>query len=282
MEVTSHSGHRSPTAGECEKWAGHVLESRRTSRWARYRLFVWLIVVPVTLIMFSAPASAHGDTGHGGTPVTFAVVIGLPVVVGLLAGITAIAFRGQNHEDQVDRRLTVGLGLLFLFLGGAFVIEAITRSLWPALAAGTAGGSLVLWNSTRGRTLLRGDVCHAELTCGAISLHRVLEGLAIGTLYSAGAVVGILGAVTVAGHTALETGAVASQYRSYRFDAITAIGLVQCSYASGAIVGVGLTVPIPVPIQSASLAFAAGILFAIGVVETINTDILSYTTRLTR
>lgn len=281
MEVTTNSGHGSPTARGREKWVGHALQSRGTGRWVRYCLFVWIIAVPVTLITFSVPVSAHGDIDHGGTPVTFAVVVGLPVVVGLLAGITAIALRGQNPEEQIDRRLTVGLGLSFLLLGGAFVVEAATRSLWPALAAGTAGGSVVLWCSTRGRTLLRGDVCHAELTCGAISLHRAFEGLAIGALYSAGAVVGILGAVTVAGHTALETGAMAGQYRSYRSDAIAAIGLVQCSYVGGVIVGVGLTVPIPAPIQSASLAFAAGILFAIGVIETRNTDILSHAARVT-
>lgn len=259
----------------------HTHEFQSPGRWSRYRLFGRLIAVPVALNMVSTPASAHGEAPHGGTPVTLAIVVGLPVVVGLLAGITAIVFRGRNHDDLTEKGSTVVLGLLFLFLGGTFAIEAAIQSPWLALVGGTVGGIVVLWRLTHGSALQRGDVCHAKLTCGAISLHRVLEGLAIGTLYGTGAVVGILGAVTVAGHTVLETGAVAGQYHSYRLDAIAAIGLVQLSYAGGAFAGVGLTSTIPVPIQSVSPALAGGALFAIGAVKTRDTDILSHAARLT-
>lgn len=235
----------------------------------------------MALTAFSTSASAHGDAGHGGTPVAFAVVVGLPVVVGLVAGVTALPVRRRTHVDQTGHYSTAVLGLLILFLGGTFAIEAATRSRWLALAGGTAGGMVALWVAAHNETQQRNDVCHAELTCGAISLHRALEGLAIGALYSAGAVVGVLGAVAIAGHTVLETGAVGGQYRSFRLEAIGAIGLVQLSYAVGAIVGISLTAMIPVPIQSISLALAGGILFAIGVNETRHSPIISHAARFT-
>lgn len=202
-------------------------------------------------------------------------------MVGLIAGIAAIAARSQTYGNQIGHRSTGVLGLLFLFLGGAFTIEAATRSPWLALVGGAVGGIGVLTISTHGGGPQRGDVCHAELTCGAISLHRVLEGLAIGALYSAGAVVGVLGAVAIAGHTVLETGAVGGQYRSYRLEALAAIGLIQLSYAGGAITGVGLSATLPVSIQSALLALTGGILVAIGAAQTRNSDVINHAARRT-
>lgn len=173
------------------------------------------------------------------------------------------------------------LGLVFLFLGGTFVIEAAIPSLWLAFAGGAVGWIVTLYVLTRGGVPQRGKVCHADLTCGAISFHRGLEGVAIGMLYSAGAVIGVLGAIAIAGHTALETGAVGSQYSSYRFEAILAIGLVQLSYAGGAVTGVGLILTIPVTVQSASLSLAGGILLAIGTAEIRNADIINHVARRT-
>jgi hypothetical protein len=208
-------------------------------------------------------------------------VVGLPVIAGLIAGIAAIAVRRQTHGNQTGHCSTGVLGLLFLFLGGAFAIEAATRSPWLALAGGTVGGIGALTISTHGGVSQRRNVCHAELSYAAISLYRVLEGLTIGTLYSAGAVVGVLGSVTIAGHTVLETGAIGGQYRSYRLESIAVIGLVQCSYAGGAIAGVGLSATIPVTVQSALLALTGGVLFAIGTNETRNSDIIHRAARRT-
>jgi zinc transporter ZupT len=273
MEMTARSAQESAIDHDRENWSSHVLK-RRGVRRIGWRIVVWLIAIPVAVGRFSTPASAHGDAGAGGTPVTFAVVVSLPVVVGLIAGVAAIAVRRQTHDrDQTGQCSTVVLGLFFVFLGGTFAIEAATQSLWLALGSGAVGGVGVLWISIHGGVPLRGDGCHTGLTCGAVSLHRGLEGLAIGALYSAGAVLGLLGAVAVAGHTVLETGAVGGQYGSFRLEAIVAIVLVQLGYVGGAIAGVGLTTTIPVTVQSGLLALAGGILIAIGVNETRNSDI---------
>lgn len=282
MEMTACSAQESATDRDSENWSNHLLEHRGTSLWAGRRLVVWLIAIPVGVGRFSIPASAHGDAGAGGTPVTFAVVVSLPVVVGLIAGVAAIAVRRQTHDrDQTGQCSTVVLGLFFVFLGGTFAIEAATQSLWLALASGAVGGGGALWLSIHSRVPLWGNGCHARLSCAAVSLHRGLEGLAIGALYSAGAVLGLLGAIAVAAHTILETGAVGGQYSSYRLEAIAAIGVVQLVYAGGAIAGVGLTTTIPVPVQSGLLALAGGILIAIGTTETKNSDIIDHVTRRT-
>lgn len=281
MEVIARSEQGSATARESDERPSHSYDHRNNRRRIGCCLLVYLSLVSVALITFSTTANAHGAAGHGGIPVTFAVVVGLPVMVGLIAGVTAVALRRQTHVDQTDQFSTTVLGLLFLFLGGAFAIEAATRYLSLALAGGTAGGMVALWVAAHSRTPQRSDRHCAELTCGAISLHRVLEGFAIGALYSGGAVVGLLGAAAIAGHTVLETGAVGGQYSSYRLEAIAAIGLVQLSYAAGAIAGVGLIITFPVMIQSASLALAGGILLAIGASETRHSDIISRVAGLT-
>lgn len=270
MEITASSALGSATGCESMCWSSYALGHRGGSRWASCRSFVWLIAVPVALSSFSTPASAHGAASHGGTPVTFAVVVGLPVTVGLIAGVTAIAVRRRTDGTGTGHRSTGVLGLLLLFLGGAFAIEAATRSPWLALVGGAVGGIGVLAISAHGGVPQGGEDCHAELACGAISLHRVLEGLAIGALYSAGAVVGVLGAVAIAGHTVLETGAVGSQYCSYRQEALVAIGVVQLGYAGGAIAGVGLSATIPVSVRSALLGLIGGALFAVGTDKTRN------------
>lgn len=243
-----------------------------TARCVGYRLVVSWSVILVAVSTFSRTALAHGEHGHGGLPVAFAVVVGLPVVVGIVAGIGAIAVRKRDRADQTDQYSTVVLGLLFVVLGGTFVIEAATQRPWLAFAGGTAGGIGTLWIAAYRWAPQRGDVCHTHLTCGAISLHRALEGFAVGVLYSAGEVVGLFGAVAIAGHTVIETGVLGGQYTSYRLEAVGAISLVHCSYAVGAVVGVVFTVPISVPVQSTLLALAGGTLCTVGVNETRNSD----------
>ena len=271
MTVRSEQG--SAADHDSDKRSRELCECCGTGRCVGYRLVVWLSVVLGTISTFAGTASAHGEVGHGGTAVSFAVVVGLPVVTGLLAGIGTITVRGQDRIDQTGQYSTAVLGFLFLFFGGSLVIEAATRSLWLAFVGGTAGGVGVLWIATHSGAPQREDVCHAHLTCGAISIHRALEGLAVGALYSAGTVVGVFGAVATAGHTVLETGVLGFQYNSYRFEAIGAISIVQISYAAGAIVGVGFTTTISVTIQNAMLALAGGILCTIGVNEARNFDI---------
>lgn len=262
MEITACSGRGGVS--------GHSGAHRGTARWAEHRLFVWLLAVPVALGKFSTTASAHGDAGRGGPPVAFAVVVGLPIVVGLVVGVAAIAVQRRTHRTQTGHHSTRVFGLLFLFLGGVFAIEVAARSPWLALAGSAVGGIGAMAILTHRGVSQRGDGRYTELSCGAISLHRVLEGFAIGTLYSAGAAVGVLGAVAIAGHTVLETGAIGGRYRSYHRESLAAIGLVQLGYAGGAIAGVGLAVTVPVTAQSALLALAGGVLLAVGTNETRN------------
>jgi hypothetical protein len=95
----------------------------------------------------------------------------------------------------------------------------------------------------------------------------VLEGIVLGALYSTGAVVGLIGAITIAGHTALETTAVGGLFASHRVQASSAIVLVQVGYASGAAAGVAIADTTPTPVRIVALALAGGILLGAGGTE---------------
>lgn len=220
------------------------------------------------LVGLSGTAAAHGPQGHGVEPVAFAVVLGLPIVAGLGGG--ALAIRGlRNTRTAPSRhRLGVVLGVSLAVLGVTFAVSAVTTSHQIGLAGGAVGAVTALWVSRGDEPPNRG--CHADLTLGAVSAHRLLEGLALGALYSAGAAVGLVGAVLLAGHTTLETATVGGMYasRGVQTRAVGAILLVQASYAVGAIVGLGVAGALPASARASAIAIAGGALLIVGAGET--------------
>lgn len=109
---------------------------------------------------------------------------------------------------------------------------------------------------------------HTELTIGAVLMHRLLEGVALGALYSSSAAVGLLGAVVVAVHTAVETAAVGGLSSQYQHHAAGPVGVVQLGYGVGVLTGIGVARTVPPSVLIGSVALAGGILLGIGMNET--------------
>lgn len=220
------------------------------------------------VVGLSGTATAHGPQSHGGEPVAFAVVVGLPIVAGLGGGVLAIRGLRMVRMAPSGRRLGVVLGVTFAVLGATFAVSAVTTSRQIGLVGGTVGAVGALWVSRSDEPQNRG--CHADLTLGAVSVHRLLEGLALGALYSAGAAVGLISAVLLAGHTAFETAAVGGLHTASarRSRAVGAVLLVQASYAVGAFVGLGVADALPASARVAAIAIAGGALLIVGASET--------------
>lgn len=236
-----------------------VVRSRRLLT----RLGVWT----AGLVGLSGTVAAHGPRGHGGEPVAFAVVVGLPVVAGLGGGAIALWRLRANRTTPSGHRVGLVLGVTLAVLGVTFAASAVTTSRSLGLAGGAVGAISALW-AVRGSGASHGG-CHADLALGAVSIHRLVEGLAIGALYTAGAAVGHIGAVFLAGHTALETAAVGGVYATShgRIRAVGAVLLVQTGYAAGAVVGLGVAGALPASARALAIAVAGGALLIVGAGE---------------
>lgn len=223
--------------------------------------------VATGLVGLSGTAGAHGLSGHGGDPIDFAAVVGLPIVAGLLGGAIAIRRLREEPPAPTDRRVGVVLGLSLAALGVTFATSAVASGRPLGIAGGAAGAVSVYRATRRGGGGHR--ACRADLALGAISAHRLFEGVALGTLYGAGAAVGTLGAILVSGHTAVETAAVGGLYATSRARAraVAAVIVVQLSYAGGAVVGLGVADALPPSAQAFALAVAGGALLVVGTGE---------------
>lgn len=263
MEVSERPKARSVSDGDRrtqrnpEHRGGRLQESNR--------LLVRLGAGTAGLIGIPGTAGAHGGSTLGGTPVTFAAVVGLPIIAGLGGGAVAVRRWRADHTSPANHRVDITLGLLLVVLGMTFAITAVTERLWLGLTGSAVGTLSAVWAARRDGTVIQG--CHAKLTFGAVLTHRWLEGVVLGTLYSSGAAVGLLGAVIVTGHTAVETTAVGGLYGQYRLPAVWAVVFIQVGYAIGAIVGLGVAETVPPSIRIGLLALAGGVLLGIGMNE---------------
>lgn len=232
------------------------------------RLLLRLGVGTACLVGLSGTAAAHGPHATDGEPVAFAVVVGLPVVVGLGGGAVALRRVRADQTTPTGRRTGVALGVLLAVLGVTILASAAATSRWFGVAGGALGTLSGLWVARGHGT--RGHGCHADVTLGAVSAHRLVEGVALGALYSAGAAVGLLAAVLLAGHTALETAAVSGMYAAgpVRSRAVGAVILVHVGNAVGAVAGLGVAWALPAWGRALALAAAGGALLVVGAAET--------------
>ena len=219
-----------------------------------------------TLVSVSGTARSHGSIGHGGEPVAFALVVGLPVLAGLVSGTVVVTNRWGRWAHRADHRAGVVFGILLVALGVMLAMPAVTESRQLGMAIGLIGVLMALWTGSHVGTL--GRVEPAEMTLGAISVHRFVEGVALGALYNNGIVLGLVATVVIACHTAIESAAVGGLYNNIRYQAIGAVVLIQIGYVVGALVGVGGAILVPTAVQIGSTAMAGGILLGIGLHET--------------
>lgn len=227
----------------------------------------------VCLLSWSGTASAHGGVGHGGVSVAFPIVLGVPVLTGLLGGVVAVHYRARSRRDAHRHRVNGAFGVLLIALGSTFAIPVLTTR--PILGiSGAAIGALGMgWIANRDEDHRWGPGHHVDLTLGGICTHRILEGIALGTIYTVNAAVGVVGVAVIAGHTALETATVGGLYSPHRVQAFAAIGLVQLGYLGGAVIGVSGSVSVPAPMQFIAIGLLCGGLLVMGVTELRNTSI---------
>lgn len=257
---------RTDAVSESDPGSPRVRGPTGTGRLARAASRLGAVVVGV--VALSTTASAHGRAEVGGLPVGFVVVVALPVGAGLLGGHLAIRYRLAGHRAEGRNRGRLAVGVLVLVLGVTMVFTASTMDLAIASIGGT-GGALAAAVATVGpNASARGSSKHAHLTLGAIGAHRLLEGAIVGGLYGIDAVVGLVGALVIAGHTALETAAAGGLYSTRRRRASAAVVFVQLCYVAGAGTGGLLAVSLSESVRVGTLALVGGVLCSSGVAET--------------
>lgn len=250
-------------------------------------VLVVAVVVPVAVVALvvagSRVASAHegAHAGSGGASVAFPVVLWVPVFAGLLGGLVAVSARRRGVSTGHGAIATVVFGALVLALGGAFAVTALADRSAVAVAGVCAGAVATYGYSTRVRGRRRADTGfrddehtghrggldgrqHGHVTLWGLCGHRLLEGVAVGTLYAASAAVGAVGVAVIAGHTALETAAVGGLFGTRRRRVLVAVVYVQVAYLVGAVAGTAGAVTVPDPVHDASVGLLAGVLLLVG------------------
>jgi len=193
------------------------------------------------------------------------VVVLLPVGAGVVGGVLARWARAGSRSRGRRPRLGRLDGPLVLVLAGTILVAAVAGD--PALGLTGAIGAVGAVGLAK-RHGLPGDSPHADLTLVGLCGHRVLEGLAIASLYSAGAAVGLVGVVVVAGHSALETAVVGGWPSSSRGRAIVGSGLVQLAYLGGAGLGIVVGETLPTTVRIPTMGLLGGVLVLVGLGET--------------
>ncbi|WP_435348125.1 hypothetical protein [Haloarchaeobius sp. HRN-SO-5] len=251
-----------------------VRDDREAGRPAGHTLLLALGVGIPGLVASSSTVRAH-EAGHtvlvpGGATASFLAVLGLPVLTGLLGGIVALRHHGRETPKPPYRPSSIAVGLLIAGLGVASLLSSVAANLWVAAVGVAVGATGALWFEVGETASGPGCGTHAELTFGAVSTHRLLEGLVLGTVYAAGAAVGSLASIALASHAALETAAVVGLYATARRRrrVVGAIVLVQVGYVVGVVVGLGLAGEVPGTARTFVLAVVGGLLLVVGTSET--------------
>lgn len=267
MEVSDVPGSR------CASASGAT--NRTSEPRGRRRVLVRVCAGVVALGGVSGTTAAHGAHGTGGEPATFAIVVTLPVVAGLAGGAIIVRQGRASRTNPAGLGAETVLGVLLVVLGATVAISAVTANPHLGAGGGALGTVAALWATRREATATRGEAtvthgCEADLALGAVSTHRVFEGVALGTLYGAGIAVGLLGAIVLAAHNAIETAVVGRLYISgrRRSRAVGAVVLLQAVYTGGALAGLGVSGVVPSSLRLFGLAVAGGALLVVGVGET--------------
>lgn len=266
MEICEGSRSRFASTADLEEGTHGGIGLRAIRLDEGKRLVVRIGVVMAGLVGLSGPASAYAPHGHGGEPVTFAVVLGLPIIAGLGGGTFDVRQCLAGRSKPAGNRASFVVGILLIVLVVSFAATAAIDNLLLGITGGIVGLISTLWAAGHDERVNRRF--HAELTTGAVSVHRLLEGVALGALYSSSAAVGLLAAVVVAGHTAVETAAVGGLSSQYQHHAVEAVGVVQVGYGVGVLTGFGVTRTVPPSVLIGSVALAGGKLIGIGMNET--------------
>jgi len=206
----------------------------------------------------STPAVAHG-VGTATAGLGFPFVVAASVGASLFGGGLVLAVAGRSNVP-----IRWAVLPLFVALGSLSVALALDGVPISAVIGLTAGVGFV--TVARGHALTDCGSC-AEAALGAVTLHRGLEGVALATLYTADAALGVAGAAVLAVHATVETAAVGSLYAHTRRYAFGAVCLLQVGFVVGVVAGWGVVDAVPAVLEAGLLALVGGVLLAVGARE---------------
>lgn len=226
-----------------------------------HRLLVTLTIgLSATVVVASTPAAAHELTDTVGGLV-FPVIVVTSMCASLLGGGAVLATADLPGPSAGLARLVPALSL---GLGGVLIALALGRAPVSVIIGAFAGVGIVTQARGRGRALTDCGAC-ADAAIGAVTLHRVLEGAGLATLYAADAALGLIGAGLLTVHAVAETVLVGSLYAATRRHVLGAVCLLQAGFGVGIVVGWAIIGAVPAIVEAGLFGLGGGVLVAVGI-----------------
>lgn len=208
------------------------------------------------------PAAAHGTGGIDGDGIGLPLVLAVVVLLGVLAGVLAAVGRGHSSTTVLSRLVGRAVGPLLAGIGGTAVLSVAFQQPTTGVGGAAVGLTAGVLVATRGGCGLCADV-----TVGAIAVHRLVEGITLAALSVAGSSLGVLAILVLLGHTVAECVALGGQSELGQLRAIGAVLVVEAVFVLGAVLGtVGLVTAGAVP-RLWVAAVVGGLLVALGIAE---------------
>lgn len=224
---------------------------------SRYRLGRSILVL-TGLCIWATPATAHGlhASDHG---LSLSTVVAVSAILSISVGVGAAISRDTQTATRHNHWISLLVGFVIIGLGvtagGSIAFQA------PTTAAIGIGVGLAV-----GLAIVSHRSCSdcADMTAGAIALHRLVEGVAVAGLWAAGTTVGLLGVAMFTSHMMIECAVIGLQQSYSRYRAVSAVIVVTVVFMIG--VGVGLTGLGLLPTQWI-VAMISGLLIPLGAAE---------------
>ena len=210
------------------------------------------------LSILSTPAAAHGlhASDHG---VQLSTFVGIAAVLSISAGVFAAIGRHTPTARRNKQWISLVVGVVIIGLGvtaaGSVVVQAPVTAATGVTVGLTVGLAVSVYNGC--------DGC-ADMTAGAIGLHRVVEGVAVAGLWAAGTAVGLLGVAIFTGHIVVESVVIGLQQSHSRLRAIGTVVAVTGVFVLS--IGISLSGVGVLPTQLI-VAFVGGMLIPLGGTE---------------
>ena len=206
-------------------------------------------------------------TGHGVERTTTSginIIVGVVFVslLSLLAGFVAMFI--SSHIKGVIRDWSVNwvVGILLVTVGAMAGRSAVADQLTTGVGGVFVGVGIGIVAISYGSC----GLC-AEVTIGAIAIHRAVEGLVIAALAVAGTTISVLGILILSGHTIAESIAIGLNSNLERRQIIVAISSINMVFVLATTIGASNLITNSMIPTDWIVAITAGILISLGVSE---------------
>lgn len=244
---------------ESRRRHGRSRRYRRAGRLLGLTALVWLAVVPV---------QAHEFESSAGTVVPIAAVLFLSVGVATVGGLWALvgSTRLTTLAPTTRRRLSTVFGVVLIGLGISVLLPIVVTNPMVALVGVVAGGVMGWWLPHGPHATGEGVVRRATAVSGALTIHRVVEGIALAAVYAASEALGVVAVLLFTLHTTVETAAVGVEYGSSgrRSRGVAAILLMQAAFVLSVVGALFAAGALPAVVHGLVLTGIAGLLIVVG------------------